>query len=700
MSFVIKYLKMFFGFLDQIVYDLISKVYDLLMEIANINLFDNEIFSIFAERIYALLGLFMLFKVSFSLIKYIVNPDEFNDKSKGGKKIVMNILIVLVLIVTTPMAFRLMYDFQRELLEQDVVGKLILNAGITDEPLDKTTMGKTTAMTLFTAFYRPSDNECANAVYSGDESLARNACANILKPGAITVYTKNYRLADINGLLFEEVSESGEPLFHDKTINGKEYSAHYMFIVSTIVGGFVIFIFLNFCFDIAIRTVKFGFLQMISPIPIISYIDPNSAKNGMFSKWLKEVGKTYADLFIRLAAVYFAISLISLIMQNGIASNSFLAKTFIILGILLFAKRIPQLIGDLLGIKIDANFNLNPMNRIRETPIVGAMTTGAAGLVGGAYAGYKAGREVGTNGITSGIIGGVTGAHQMASKVGFAGAKPGAQAPRAFGESMNSVFKQMTNREMTNLNPVNMFTGRLVKDRLKAVKQARNNASARLSSAQVTQQAAFKQVQESAVALDKLSATDRDAFLEKVDYYTEQARIRDDNKSTDAERALAKANMQKVKDEINRTYTGNFADVAAHFNDRVAAQEATSTIAAINRDIDDLTKEKAQIERFGHIDSAATRDVDSILDRYSATPSDSPLTAPTGGGGTSGGVSPGGVILPTPAPPTRASRNASSNNQGTANNTSSGGNTSNNNPGGTSSNNSPGNNGSQGGNRP
>ena len=94
MSFVIKYLKMFFGFLDQIVYDLISKVYDLLMEIANINLFDNEIFSIFAERIYALLGLFMLFKVSFSLIKYIVNPDEFNDKSKGGKKIVMNILIV------------------------------------------------------------------------------------------------------------------------------------------------------------------------------------------------------------------------------------------------------------------------------------------------------------------------------------------------------------------------------------------------------------------------------------------------------------------------------------------------------------------------------------------------------------------------------------------------------------------------------
>ena len=94
------------GMIDSVVYNLVDIMYGLLMDIANDTPFgDGSFFETFASRVYALLGLFMLFKVSFSLIKYIVNPDEFNDQMKGVKKIVTNILITLVLIVIVPIGF-------------------------------------------------------------------------------------------------------------------------------------------------------------------------------------------------------------------------------------------------------------------------------------------------------------------------------------------------------------------------------------------------------------------------------------------------------------------------------------------------------------------------------------------------------------------------------------------------------------------
>lgn len=595
------------GMIDAVIYDLVGRIYNLLMDIARATPFNAEIFETFADRVYALLGLFMLFKVSFSLIKYIVNPDDFNDKAKGGKKMIMNILVVLILMVATPMAFNEMRKVQQILLDEQVVEKLILGGGVNGEAVDMGTMGEKMKMEVFRAFYE----------INGD-----------VDQSVLNAYNEAYSNNSVYDMIHKEVNN--EPIFMARTKDGKDYAVNYMFIVSTVAGIFTGWIFLMFCFDIAIRTVKLGFLQLISPIPIISYIDPKSSQNGMFNKWIKEVGKTFIDLFVRLGAVYFAIALISsLIGKSDLGTSNSFAKVFIILGILLFAKQLPKLLGDLLGIKLDMNFNLNPMSRLRETPIIGAATAGLAGAAGGAYAGWKAGREVGTKGITSGIMGAATGYRQMSKEVGWQGSKPGAKAPKAFGTSMNNVFKQMTNREMTNLNPVNMFAGHMVKDRLKAVKTAKNNAGARLSAAQVAQETAFNQVQKSAGALNKLNDKDRQAFLEKVNYYTAMAQKRDDEKSSITEKEEAKLSMERIQDEINHTYTGEFADIAAHFQDRVAAQEAASTVALINKDLDDLSKEKAQIERFGHIDPVSTRDADSLIGKYASSSEPPSLTSPT-----------------------------------------------------------------------
>ena len=76
--------------LDSIVYKFIPTVYNLLVNIAETSIFSEDVFTLFSNRIYTLLGVFMLFKVSFSILTYIVDPDAFTDKNKGFGKLISN----------------------------------------------------------------------------------------------------------------------------------------------------------------------------------------------------------------------------------------------------------------------------------------------------------------------------------------------------------------------------------------------------------------------------------------------------------------------------------------------------------------------------------------------------------------------------------------------------------------------------------
>ena len=62
---------------------------------------------------------------------------------------------------------------------------------------------------------------------------------------------------------------------------------------------------------IGIRMIKMFVLEMIAPVPVMSYIDPKSAKDGAFASWLKQLISTFFDLFIRLGVVYIFVILIN-----------------------------------------------------------------------------------------------------------------------------------------------------------------------------------------------------------------------------------------------------------------------------------------------------------------------------------------------------------------------------------------------------
>ena len=80
--------RSFMFFFDNIVYSIIPIIYRLFIYLSQIDIFSSDAgLGDLMGQIYALLGIFMLFKISFSILQYIIDPNAFSDNSKGFGKI-------------------------------------------------------------------------------------------------------------------------------------------------------------------------------------------------------------------------------------------------------------------------------------------------------------------------------------------------------------------------------------------------------------------------------------------------------------------------------------------------------------------------------------------------------------------------------------------------------------------------------------
>lgn len=423
-NWFIDILRMFFTFLDSIVYGLISVLYELFMYLANLDLFgmseitastapSENIIINFSSRIYALLGVFMLFKISFSLLQYMVNPDDFSDKGKGFGKMVTNILVSLVLIVTVPYIFQKAFEIQGVILKTNFLGSLILgNTNSENNPSSTTNKEMATDLqflvygTFFSVDKDANGGEvCENSPILGTKAMAQSEECLTYVSNAIN---NEHKLGD-----FFNTDEPDNRRFAafgevvNTTDSDGKYVFNYMPLISTIVGGFVVVMLLSFCMDLAVRTIKLGFLEIISPIPIISYMDPKqSGKDGMLGKWAKECGSTFLSLFIRMAIIYFTFFIVDLVANNifarpdevyleGVTPPSGLMAAFvqlmIILGVFLFAKEVPKLLESIMGIKNSASLRLDTMKSIGlgSAAIAGAAAGGLTANVMSRVSDYK-----------------------------------------------------------------------------------------------------------------------------------------------------------------------------------------------------------------------------------------------------------------------------------------------------------------------
>lgn len=397
-------IRSFFFAIDNSLYEFIETLYNLLIDISRTTILTQGDISAFAGRIQMLLGVFMLFKVSFSLITYIINPDEFSDKSKGFAKLGQNIIISLVFLVVTPYIFGMAYEAQVMILEDNVIGNLIFGTGEDDSFID--TGGQNLAFSVMIPFFRPdtglTELSSCNSLYDpNDYTKFNEACyaqmVDIVSDGS------NDRLDEriVNNFKTGVEQRIYGFAFRQENVtfmtNGNEHFVFdYKILISSAAAIIVILVLITFCMDVGLRSVKLAFLQLISPIPIISYIDPKQGKDGMFKKWYTMCFSTYISLFVRLMAVYFGLYLINIVINKGFTDvltaapvTGFWINLFMIIGILMFVKQLPKILEGF-GIKLDGGgkFTLNPFRKFENEAAGGKQILGTGAALGaGALAG-------------------------------------------------------------------------------------------------------------------------------------------------------------------------------------------------------------------------------------------------------------------------------------------------------------------------
>ena len=409
MSLIIEWIRNMMFSIDKIIYAMISKVYDLLITIARTSPLSQADILAIADRIYKLLAIFMVFKVTFSLIMYVVNPDDFTDKSKGFGKLSLNIVLVFALLILTPHIFNMAYDLQRIVLEDNAIAGLIFGEKNDKDNDFFTSAGDDMAYIAISPFFVPDVSIQKGALYNCTTLLKDNkmneSCSGISNDSLTEVASSSTTLYDLTkkeGSTFTDTmlknyvtginNKSLGMVFRKELVEAQvdgEFIMDYSYIVSTAVGVIILILLVNFCLDVSIRSIKFAFLQLIAPIPIISYIDPKSGKDGLFKKWTQLCVKTYLSLFIRLLALYFAVYIISMVGDLGLVDvvdssyvTSRLILVIIIIGALMFAKQLPNILKDL-GIKLDSDgFKLNPLRRIENETLGGKILKKPNDLLG------------------------------------------------------------------------------------------------------------------------------------------------------------------------------------------------------------------------------------------------------------------------------------------------------------------------------
>lgn len=175
-------------------------------------------------------------------------------------------------------------------------------------------------------------------------------------------------------------------LFSSAIVEGR---FHYTPIISTIVVGFLIYIMIGFCIDVVVRQAKLIFYQLLAPLCFLISVIPS--KKDLMKNWFKMVFTTWFEVFIRIAVMCTVILLISKLDLDAITSIFHpIISSFIVLGLVIFAKQLPELFSKITGID-SGNLKLGLKDKLAAG---GAFTAGA--ILGG---GVSALTRNATNGI-------------------------------------------------------------------------------------------------------------------------------------------------------------------------------------------------------------------------------------------------------------------------------------------------------------
>ncbi len=399
-----------------VIYTLISKIYELFITVARLNILSSDQIGPIYQRVTMILTIVMTFYITFEFVKYTIQPDTFTDNEKGAGNIMKRIIIVIALIAFTPTIFKTAYDLQNRIIETQLISKMILGTTSTDY----TTYGNDFSANMLNLFYYYDEEVCGESgggECSEAEKMVEENLDHIRQTGDSDIVT-------------------GINLSSSRSIFKEKYPAiKFNGILAIIVGAFILYILAMYSIDVGVRYAQLIFLQVMSPVAIMGYIIPK--KDGIFQKWGKQCITTYLDLFIRIIIINFTLLLVKVLGDAfetgdifagiGEVSTSLKVFTYIVLvmGLLLFAQKAPKLLGELLpnsggaagiGFGLGAKGRFEPIGKaFKGIGKTASGTANATGRVVGGVAGTLAGAVAG-KGLAGKLRGAVIGAKEGAKK--------------------------------------------------------------------------------------------------------------------------------------------------------------------------------------------------------------------------------------------------------------------------------------------
>ena len=394
----------------------------------------------------------------------LVDPEKMNDKEIGASSILKKIIMVIVMLGVYNFIFNGLYFVQKTVVESNVISNLLLPYKIVDDDLNN--FGRILSEELMFAFYQ-NETFTDSAISSNDQATIDN-CKN---------YSNAFRNQIINSGRFDLgyncLNESITISDSTGTSAGNQernvFVVNYNWILCVVAGGFAAYLLFMYCFKIGLRMVQLMFLEIIAPVAIVSYLAPK--KDTMFNKWTKLYVATYVDVFIRIVIINFVIFLIATIFTTNGGDGNFIfwdsiggkpddmgsvsfITVVIVLALLTFAKKAPDLIKELFGssasklgfgVSMKDIVGLQKGIKTSTGAIGGALGGAAVGLLGGGLGGFAGGLvKGGLSGSKAKNMGGAfTGAWKNQSKANASMAKVRANGGSRFGHTVANMQKNL-----------------------------------------------------------------------------------------------------------------------------------------------------------------------------------------------------------------------------------------------------------------
>lgn len=336
------------------IYGLIVYMYKIFYNIATTRFLKSDIVQQISANIYTLVSVVMLFAFSVTILSAIVNPDLLTDGKKGVKAVFKRAIIALMLIVIVPFAFNELYTIQETIMKNSLIEKIVVGINFDCENSDNSKCevggngGQVIAGTLISSVLYPEEQleDSDGTITVGanvSEAYKKMVAEDIRYIGSIA---KN-----INVTVDGSGGSDGKSLKWD--YDDDVYAFHFDGLIAIVVGLATVYILVIFAIDVAVRVFKLAFMELTAPISIVSYV---AAGDKVLSSWFKELGKTYAELFVRVAAIAFYLFLISNLSSFMDSFNNpdwaFVLKAFLMVGMLIFAKQVPDMIGKIFGVEM------------------------------------------------------------------------------------------------------------------------------------------------------------------------------------------------------------------------------------------------------------------------------------------------------------------------------------------------------------